>query len=111
MKLPPVGALLGLLALLSSRVGISSWYGAAWDGEETANGETFDHERRTLAHKDWPLGHWCLLVNLQNLRLSVAWLNDRGPYIEGREFDVSERVAEDLGFIEAGTARLFVLRF
>lgn len=102
--------LLGVIAA-SSKVGISSWYGEAWDGEETANGESFDHTRRTLAHKTWGMNRWCLLVNLENGRVSFGWLNDRGPYIAGREFDCSEALAQDLGFIEAGTARLLVVRF
>lgn len=106
-----LGMALAAYALFSTRVGISSWYGAEWDGETTANMEVFDHTKRTLAHKKWGMGRWCLLVNLDNGRISTGWLNDRGPYIEGREFDCSEALAQELGFIEAGTANLLVVRF
>lgn len=101
---------LGGLLLASTRVGVSSWYGVEFDGRETANGEIFDHTRFTMAHKDWPLGRWCLVTNLANGRSATAWLNDRGPYVAGREFDCSEALASKLGFVNAGTAPLFVVR-
>jgi hypothetical protein len=84
----------------------SSWYGEAFDGQTTANGETYDMYAATAAHPTLPLGSIVRVVNTRNHRSQVVRINDRGPYIEGRELDVSYEVARRLGFDQRGLARV-----
>jgi rare lipoprotein A (RlpA)-like double-psi beta-barrel protein len=84
----------------------TSWYGEAFDGQTTANGETYDMYATTAAHPTLPLGSIVRVVNTRNHRSQVVRINDRGPYIEGRELDVSYEVARRLGFDQRGLARV-----
>jgi rare lipoprotein A (peptidoglycan hydrolase) len=84
----------------------SSWYGDDFDGQPTANGETYDMYAATAAHPTLPLGSIVRVVNTRNHRSQIVRINDRGPYIEGRELDVSYEVARRLGFDEHGTAKV-----
>ena len=84
----------------------SSWYGEGFDGQTTANGETYDMYATTAAHQTLPLGSIVRVVNPRNHRSQVVRINDRGPYIEGRELDVSYEVARRLGFDQRGVARV-----
>ncbi|HEY0704985.1 MAG TPA: septal ring lytic transglycosylase RlpA family protein [Candidatus Acidoferrales bacterium] len=84
----------------------TSWYGDDFDGQETANGETYDMYADTAAHPTLPLGSIVRVVNMRNHRSQVVRINDRGPYIEGRELDVSYEVARKLGFDQHGLAKV-----
>src|SRR5271168_514543 len=84
----------------------SSWYGDDFDGQPTANGETYDMYAATAAHPTLPLGSIVRVVNTRNLRSQIVRINDRGPYIEGRELDVSYEVARRLGFDQRGLAKV-----
>ena len=84
----------------------SSWYGDDFDGQPTANGETYDMYAATAAHPTLPLGSIVRVVNPRNHRSQVVRINDRGPYIEGRELDVSYEVARRLGFDQHGVAKV-----
>ncbi|MFY9527793.1 MAG: septal ring lytic transglycosylase RlpA family protein [Candidatus Acidiferrales bacterium] len=86
--------------------GVSSWYGEDFDGQLTANGETYDMYAATAAHPTLPLGSVVRVVNLRNHRSEVVRINDRGPYVEGRELDVSYAVARKLGFEHRGLDRV-----
>ena len=83
---------------------VSSWYGDRFQGRLTASRVPFDKNKNTAAHKELPLG--------TKLRLSyrgrsvVVLVNDRGPFVPGRDLDVSEAVASQLGFHDRGVARL-----
>src|SRR5919112_4931551 len=88
--------------------GLASWYGAAFHGRMTANGEIFDRYSIAAAHPTMPLPSYARVTNLQNNRSMVVRVNDRGPYHANRIMDVSERVAEALEFKRAGTARVRV---
>ena len=90
---------------LSSTVGISSYYGPGFHGRPTANGETFDMHALTAAHKTLPIPCYARVTNLHNGRSLVVRVNDRGPYINGRILDVSDRVARLLGF-DGGLAKV-----
>src|SRR6202012_2192193 len=83
-------------------VGNASWYGQEFDGKKTANGERFDPESLTAAHPNLPFGSIVRVVNPRNGKYELVRINDRGPYQEGREIDVSYRVARKLGLIHAG---------
>ncbi|MGA9884375.1 MAG: septal ring lytic transglycosylase RlpA family protein [Candidatus Acidiferrales bacterium] len=87
---------------------ISSWYGEDFDGLPTATGETYDMYAATAANPTLPLGSIVRVVNPKNHRSEVVRINDRGPYVEGRELDVSYAVARELGFEQRGTAKVRV---
>jgi rare lipoprotein A len=87
-------------------VGNASWYGREFDGKKTANGEKFDAESLTAAHPNLPFGSWVRIVNTRNGKFEFVRINDRGPYQEGREIDVSYRVARKIGLIHSGVSQV-----
>ncbi len=87
---------------IKSWVGNASWYGPEFNGKKTADGERFDCESLTAAHPNLPFGSILRVVNPRNGKYELVRINDRGPYQEGREIDVSYRVARKLGLIHAG---------
>lgn len=93
---------------LKSFVCLSSWYGGQFDGQLTANGEIYDMYGQTAAHPTLPLGSVVRVVNLKTHRSAVVRINDRGPYVPGRDLDVSYQVARELGFDKRGLARVRV---
>src|ERR1700731_938283 len=88
--------------------GIASWYGADFHGKNTANGEVFDFNELTGAHRTLPMPSVVQVTNLDNGRSIKLRVNDRGPYARGRIIDVSRRAAQLLGFEGAGTAKVRV---
>lgn len=88
--------------------GIASWYGEEFHGRSTANGETFDMNAVTAAHKTLPLPSLVRVTNLENGRSIIVRVNDRGPFAHGRIIDVSRRSAQLLGFEREGTAKVRV---
>lgn len=90
------------------RVGIASWYGDAFHGRPTANGERFDKERISAAHPTLPLPSRVRVTNLENGRSIELRVNDRGPFVDDRLIDLSEAAARELGFVERGLARVRV---
>ena len=88
--------------------GLASWYGDAFHGRQTANGEVYDVNGLTAAHPTMPLPSYARVTNLTNGRSIVVRVNDRGPFAPGRIIDVSERVAGMLGFQDVGTANVKV---
>jgi rare lipoprotein A len=84
--------------------GIASWYGPDFHARRTANGEIYDMNALTAAHKTLPLPSIVRVVNLRNGRAVKLRVNDRGPFVNGRIIDVSRRAAQLLGFIGQGTA-------
>ncbi len=91
-----------------SETGIASWYGPKFDGKPTANGETFDMNELSAAHRTLPMPSMVRVVNLDNGRSLALRVNDRGPFARGRIIDVSRRAAQLLGFRYRGTARVRV---
>lgn len=86
----------------------ASWYGPGFNGRATASGEIYDMYAPTGASTDLPFGS---LVRISNPKTHVAQLvriNDRGPFIDDREFDVSYLVAARLGIVSHGVARMRV---
>jgi rare lipoprotein A len=92
--------------------GNASWYGEDFDGKKTASGEEFDSEALTAAHPTLPFGSVVRVVNPRNHKFEVVRINDRGPYQEGREIDVSYRVARKIGLTSSGvsTVRLELMQ-
>lgn len=90
----------------TGEVGKASWYGIERQGRPTASGELFDKDKLTAAHNRLPLGTVVRITNLQSLASTLVRINDRGPGIGGRVIDVSWEAAKQLGFLEAGLARV-----
>ena len=104
--------LLGALALLGgcstfggaggSETGKASYYGDRHHGQRTANGERFDQNALTAAHRTLPFGTRVRVTNLNNERSVVLRINDRGPFVRGRVIDVSRAAAVRLDMLRAG---------
>jgi len=86
--------------------GIASWYGPGFDGNLTANGEVYDMNGISAAHKTLPFGTVVRVVELDTGRSIVVRINDRGPFVEGRIIDLSKGAAEELGIIDKGITRV-----
>jgi rare lipoprotein A len=86
--------------------GIASWYGADFHGRPTSNGEIYDKEKLTCAHRSYPFGTYLLVRNLDNGSSVVVRVNDRGPFAKNRIIDLSEAAARIIGMIPTGTARV-----
>ena len=82
--------------------GIASWYGPGFDGNYTANGEIYDMNGISAAHKTLPFGTVVRVVELSTGRSVVVRINDRGPFVEGRIIDLSKGAAEELGIVNKG---------
>lgn len=89
-------------------VGTASWYGTAFHGRRTANGEVYDMYAITAGHPTLPLPSYAYVTNLQNGRTVLVRINDRGPYAKDRLIDLSYQTARTLGFHEHGLARVRV---
>jgi rare lipoprotein A len=92
--------------------GVASWYGEQFDQQYTANGEIFDLNQLTAAHRTLPMPSIVQITNLDNGRSMQLRVNDRGPFARGRIIDVSRRAAQLLGFETNGTAlvRLTIMK-
>ena len=86
----------------------ASWYGPKFHGRITANGELFDQMALTAAHKKLKFGTLLRITNPKNDKSVVVRINDRGPYIAGRQLDLSKAAALELGMIEKGVLKLKV---
>ncbi len=92
----------------ASQSGKASWYGAAFHGRRTSNGEVYDMRSVSAAHPTWPLPSYVRVTNTGNGRSMIVRLNDRGPFHSSRIMDVSSRVADSLDFKRMGTASIKV---
>ncbi len=91
-----------------SEVGTASWYGKDFHAKKTANGEKYDMNSLTAAHRTLPLPSIVKVTNLENGRSLVLRVNDRGPYAKNRIIDVSKRASQLLGFQTQGTTKVRV---
>ncbi|UVK36968.1 septal ring lytic transglycosylase RlpA family protein [Mesorhizobium sp. AR10] len=91
-----------------AKKGLASWYGDAFHGRLTANGEVYDMTHLTAAHPTMPLPSYARVTNLNTGSSVIVRVNDRGPYHDGRIIDVSKRAAEMLDYANIGTARVKV---
>ncbi|PAP93069.1 MAG: septal ring lytic transglycosylase RlpA family protein [Mesorhizobium sp.] len=91
-----------------AKMGLASWYGEAFHGRLTANGEVYDMTHLTGAHPTMPLPSYARVTNLKTGSSIIVRVNDRGPYHEGRIIDVSKRAAEMLDYANIGTAKVKV---
>lgn len=86
----------------------ASWYGPGFHGRKTANGEMYDQMSFTAAHKSLKFGTLLKITNLKNNKSVVVRINDRGPYVDGRDLDLSKAAALELGMVRKGVAKIKV---
>ena len=91
-----------------SKVGVASWYGSAFHGRLTANGEVYDQMHLSAAHPTFPLPSYARVTNLETGSSVVVRVNDRGPYHEGRIIDLSNKTADMLDLQHSGTGKVRV---
>ncbi len=89
-----------------TQIGIASWYGPGFHGKRTANGERYNQNAMTAAHKTLPLSTVVKVTNLENNKTVVVRINDRGPYYGNRILDLSKKAAQSLGISHRGTAKI-----
>ena len=89
-------------------VGIASWYGPDFHQGVTANGETYNMHALSAAHKTLPLPSIVKVTNLDNGKSVIVRVNDRGPFVNNRIIDLSKAAAEQLDFVDSGTAKVRV---
>jgi rare lipoprotein A len=86
--------------------GIASWYGHPYHGRPAANGEIYDMEKMTAAHRTLPFGTWVRVTNLGNNKTVDVRIIDRGPFIDGRIIDLSHAAARAIDLIGPGVAQV-----
>jgi rare lipoprotein A len=93
-----------------SKEGTASWYGSkhGFHKKRTANGDVYNKELLTAAHRELPMPSLAEVTNLANNKSVIVMINDRGPFSKSREIDVSEKAASVLGFKRQGTAKVRV---
>lgn len=89
-------------AVRSLGKGVASYYGRKFHGRRTANGERFDMNGLTAAHKTLPFGTLVRVTNPRNGKQVTVRINDRGPYAHGRTIDLSRAAAQEIGLIARG---------
>ena len=103
----------GNSSVLEIQEGWASYYGGEFHGRKTANGEIFDKNKFTAAHRTLPLGTTARITHVNNKKNVIVRINDRGPFVSGRILDVAHAVAIALDFEKQGTAliRIEVLEY
>lgn len=86
--------------------GIASWYGPDFHNKKTSNGEIYNMNLHTAAHKTLPMNTLVKVISKENGRSTIVRINDRGPFVEGRIIDLSQAAAKDIDMIKTGTARV-----
>ena len=86
--------------------GVASWYGHPYHGRQAANGEIYDMEKMTAAHRTLPFNTWVRVQDLATKKTTEVRITDRGPFVGGRIIDLSHAAAQELGIIGPGTAKV-----
>ncbi len=94
--------------LPGSGYAVASWYGPDFNGRPTSSGEIFNMYAMTCAHKEYPFGTKVKVTNVANNKTAECVVNDRGPFVEGRDIDLSYAVAKEIGIIGPGTGKVFL---
>jgi rare lipoprotein A len=92
----------------SEETGLASWYGHPYHGRAASNGEIYDMEKLTAAHRTLPFGTWVHVTNLANNKSVDVRIIDRGPFIDGRIIDLSHAAAQAIDLIGPGVAEVRV---
>ena len=88
------------------KTGIASFYADKFEGRPTANGEIYYHAKKTAAHRTLPFGSIVKVTNLENNKYAVVRINDRGLFVDNRIIDLSKSVAQELGIVKKGLAKV-----
>ncbi len=96
---------------LAVATGIASYYGKEFHGRKTANGETFDMNALTAAHRTLPFGTMVKVTNLANNKEVTVRINDRGPFIKGRIIDLSYGAAAVIDLLSVGQVKLEIIKY
>ncbi|MEP4889185.1 MAG: septal ring lytic transglycosylase RlpA family protein [Aliiglaciecola sp.] len=91
-----------------AKQGIASWYGQKFHGHLTANGEVYNMFAMSAAHKTLPLPSIVKVTNIENGKIAVVRVNDRGPFHDNRIIDLSYAAAMKIGVLDTGTAKVKV---
>jgi peptidoglycan lytic transglycosylase len=94
----------------ASSYAVASWYGQKFQGRPTSSGETFDMYKKTCAHREYAFGTKLRVTNPANGKTVECVVNDRGPFVEGRDLDLSYAAAKEIALIGPGTGRVLVER-
>ncbi|MBS1127599.1 MAG: lipoprotein, RlpA family [Nitrospirae bacterium] len=87
---------------------VASWYGPQFHGRPTSSGEIFNMHAKTCAHKEYPFGTRVQVTNIINNRSAECIVNDRGPFVEGRDIDLSYAMAKEIELIGLGTGMVLL---
>jgi rare lipoprotein A len=90
----------------STEAGIASWYGHPYHGRRAANGEVYDMEKLTAAHRTYPFETWVRVKNLSNDRTVDVRIQDRGPFVRGRIIDLSRAAAREIELLGPGVTKV-----
>jgi rare lipoprotein A len=90
----------------ASDTGLASYYSSKYNHRRTASGERFNNGAMTAAHRTYPFGTKLRLTNVSNNRSATVRVNDRGPFVDGREISVTQRAAQKLGFVHQGLTQV-----
>lgn len=105
VPIPPKSPQLAVGSVIRSQIqGIASWYGPGFHGRRSANGERYNQNAMTAAHRSLPFGTQVQVTNLKNNRSVVVRINDRGPFTRGRVIDLSAAAARTIGITQTGVA-------
>jgi rare lipoprotein A len=92
--------------VVSPETGLASWYGHPYHGRAAANGEIYDMEKLTAAHRTLPFGAWVRVTNLSNSKTVDVRIIDRGPFVDGRIIDLSHAAARAVDLVVAGVGEV-----
>ena len=94
--------------VLETYTGQASYYGDKFQGRPTASGAIYSHDKMTAAHKTLPFGTIVRVTNIKNNRSVVVTINDRGPFVRGRDIDLSRAAAEKIGMLNDGVTKVII---
>lgn len=86
--------------------GVASWYGGKFHGRKAADGSVFNKHEYTAAHKSYPFGTLVKVTNLNNNKICIVKITDRGPFVRGRIIDLSRAAAKEIGVLSAGVSKV-----
>ena len=89
-----------------TETGVASWYGIPYHGRRSANGEVYDMEKMTAAHRSLPFDTWVEVTNLANKKHVEVRITDRGPFVNGRIIDLSMAAAREIDMVQAGVVQV-----
>jgi rare lipoprotein A len=99
-----------MLTLTLTLASLASWYGQPYHGRTTASGETYNMYSMTAAHRSLPFGSKVRVCNTSNKRCINVRINDRGPFVHGRDIDLSRAAAEAIGLRSKGVGQVTIQR-